>query len=71
VLKTWDALMIPKPYSKALVRFSAKMRVPAGADDAQMDDFHRQLQAALERVTRFAEENVVLVGSAEFPVIKG
>jgi lysophospholipid acyltransferase (LPLAT)-like uncharacterized protein len=71
VLKTWDALMIPKPYSKALVRFSAKMRVPADAGDAQMDDFHRQLQAALERVTRFAEENVVLVGSAEFPVIKG
>jgi lysophospholipid acyltransferase (LPLAT)-like uncharacterized protein len=71
VLKTWDALMIPKPYSKALVRFSAKMRVPADAGDAQMDDFHQQLQAALERVTRFAEENVALVGSAEFPVIKG
>jgi len=28
VLNTWDALMIPKPFSKALARVSAKMRVP-------------------------------------------
>ena len=70
VLKTWDELMIPKPFSKALVRFSAKVQVPAEADDAQMAEFHRQLQAALERVTQFAEQNVVHVGSAEFPVIK-
>ncbi len=74
VLNTWDALMIPKPFSKALVRFSAKIRVPAEAAaaemDAQMAEFHRELQAALERVTRFAEEHVARVGSAEFPVIK-
>ena len=55
VLNTWDALMIPKPFSKALVRFSAKIQVTAQADDAQMAAFHRQLQAALDRVTRFAE----------------
>jgi lysophospholipid acyltransferase (LPLAT)-like uncharacterized protein len=71
VLNTWDALMIPKPFSKALARISVKVRVPADADEAQMAEYHRQLQAALERVTRFAEENVARVGSAEFPVIKG
>ncbi len=71
VLKTWDELMIPKPFAKALVRFSAKVQVPAGADDARMEEFHRGLQSALERVTKFAEENVARVGSAEFPVIKG
>jgi lysophospholipid acyltransferase (LPLAT)-like uncharacterized protein len=74
VLSTWDELMIPKPFSKALVRFSAKVQVPAEASDAEMEaqmaEFHAQLQAALERVTRFAEENVARVGSAEFPVIK-
>jgi lysophospholipid acyltransferase (LPLAT)-like uncharacterized protein len=70
VLKTWDELMIPKPFSKALVRFSAKVQVPADADDARMTEFHRQLQAALERVTRFAEENVARVGSPEFPFIE-
>ena len=70
VLKTWDELTIPRPFSKALVRFSAKVRIPSDADDAQMAEFHRQLQAALERVTKFAEEHVARVGSAEFPVIK-
>lgn len=70
VLNTWDALMIPKPFSKALVRFSAKIQVPAQADDAQMADFHRQLQAALDRVTGFAEEHVAQVGSADFPLLK-
>lgn len=70
VLNTWDELMIPKPFSKALVRVSAKMRVPAEADDAQMAAFHEQLQTGLERVTRFAEEHVARVGSAEFPLLK-
>jgi lysophospholipid acyltransferase (LPLAT)-like uncharacterized protein len=70
VLNTWDALMIPKPFSKALVRFSAKLQVPTDADDAQMAEFHSQLQTALERVTRFAEEHVARVGSAEFPEMK-
>ena len=69
VLRTWDALMIPKPFAKALVRFSAKMRVPADANDTPMAEFHRQLQSALERVTRFAEQNVDRVGSPEFPII--
>jgi lysophospholipid acyltransferase (LPLAT)-like uncharacterized protein len=70
VLNSWDALMIPKPFSKALVRFSAKLQVPAETDEAQMAEFHRQLQTALERVTKFAEEHVARVGSPEFPVIK-
>ena len=53
VLNSWDALMIPKPFSKALVRISAKMRVPAEAGDEEMANYHAQLQAALERGTRF------------------
>ena len=71
VLKTWDEFMIPKPFSKALVRVSAKVHVPAQAPDGQIRDFHGLLQQALERVTRFAEENVARVGTAEeFPVLK-
>jgi len=74
VLNTWDALMIPKPFSKALVRFSAKMQVPAEAAEAEIDtqmaEFQAQLQAALERVTSYAEEHVAQVGSADFPLIK-
>jgi len=70
ILKTWDEFMIPKPFSKALVRVSSKMPVPPQADDTQIRDFHGLLQQALERVTRFAEENVALVGTEEFHVLK-
>lgn len=70
ILNTWDRLMIPKPFSKALVRVSAKMHVAPDSDDAQITDFHRQLQAALERVTSFAEANVARVGAPEFPVLR-
>jgi lysophospholipid acyltransferase (LPLAT)-like uncharacterized protein len=70
VLNTWDEMVIPKPFSKALVRFSRKMFVPANADDTQMSEYHAQLQSALDRVTKFAEENVARVGSLEFPLKK-
>jgi lysophospholipid acyltransferase (LPLAT)-like uncharacterized protein len=70
VLKTWDDFMIPKPFSRALVRLSRKAVVPEDADDTQIADYHAELQAALERVTKFAEENVARVGTEEFPVRK-
>lgn len=70
VLNTWDALMIPKPFSKALVRFSKKIQVPENADDRQMSDFHRELQSALDRVTAYAESNVSRVGSPDFPILR-
>ena len=69
ILKTWDDFMIPKPFSKALVRVSRSIQVPADATDDQAADYHRQLQAALERITKFAEENAVRVGSVQFPII--
>jgi lysophospholipid acyltransferase (LPLAT)-like uncharacterized protein len=65
VLKTWDEFMIPKPFSRALVRVSRKTIVPADADDTQMADYQAQLQAALERVTEFAERNVARFGSED------
>ncbi|MFY9904169.1 MAG: lysophospholipid acyltransferase family protein [Terriglobales bacterium] len=75
VLNTWDALMIPKPFSKALVRLSAKMQVPAETRtetflerDAHLAEFHGELQSALERVTAYAEEHVAQVGTSEFPL---
>jgi lysophospholipid acyltransferase (LPLAT)-like uncharacterized protein len=70
VLRTWDEFMIPKPFSKVLVRLSRKMYVPRNADEADVRDYHAQLQASLERVTAFAEEHVNQVGSSEFPLIR-
>jgi lysophospholipid acyltransferase (LPLAT)-like uncharacterized protein len=70
ILKTWDDFMIPKPFSKALVRVSQTIQVPGDASDEEAGEYHRQLQAALERITKFAEENVAQVGSNGFPIIK-
>lgn len=68
ILNTWDRSMIPKPFSRALMRVSSKIPVPADADDSEKERLHAELQAALERVREFAEANVSKVGTAEFPV---
>ena len=68
ILNTWDALMIPKPFSRALIRMSRRIAVPADADDGEMERLHGELQASLERVREFAEANVSRVGRENFPV---
>jgi hypothetical protein len=55
VLNSWDRLVIPKPFSRIYVRFARKIWVPTDADDAAMERYHAEMQAALERVTAFAE----------------
>ena len=70
ILNTWDRSMIPKPFSRVLMRVSPGITVPADADDFQKERFHGELQAGLERVREFAEANVGKVGSAEFPVAR-
>lgn len=71
VLKTWDGTMIPKPFTRALVRVSRKMTVPVGADDVEMNLHHQELQSALDRVREFAEANVQRAGTPEFPQFRG
>jgi lysophospholipid acyltransferase (LPLAT)-like uncharacterized protein len=70
ILNTWDQSMIPKAFSRALMRVSRQISVPADADDSQKERFHGELQTSLERVREFAEANVGRVGSADFPVRK-
>jgi lysophospholipid acyltransferase (LPLAT)-like uncharacterized protein len=55
ILNTWDKLVIPKPFSRVYVRVARKIFVPADAGDAAMEQFHAEMQAALERVTAFAD----------------
>ncbi len=68
VLNTWDRSMVPKPFSRALLRVSRKIMVPPDADDPQKEKFHAELQSALDRVREFAVANVGKVGSGEFPI---
>jgi lysophospholipid acyltransferase (LPLAT)-like uncharacterized protein len=55
VLNTWDKLVIPKPFSRIYVRFARKIFVPPDADDATMERYHVEMQAALDRITQFAD----------------
>jgi lysophospholipid acyltransferase (LPLAT)-like uncharacterized protein len=67
VLKTWDRFMIPKPFSRALMRVSRNVVIPSEAGDAGMDAFHKEMQAALDRAREFAEANVSKAGR-EIPI---
>lgn len=59
VLNSWDRFVIPKPFTRAHVRWSGPILVPREAED--LDGYQSQMQAALERVREDADR---LVGSA-------
>jgi len=67
VLNTWDRLMIPKPFSRVLMRFGKMIPVPRDAADEDLEKYQQELQASLDRVREFAEANIQKVGTAEFP----
>jgi lysophospholipid acyltransferase (LPLAT)-like uncharacterized protein len=54
-LRTWDQFVIPKPFARAYVRAANKIFVAADATEERLDAAHREMQAALERVTADAE----------------
>jgi len=54
--KSWDRFMVPKPFSRALVRISSLIHVPADGPD--LDPYQNQMQAALDRVRDYADANV-------------
>ena len=55
VINSWDAMMIPKPFSRAYMRVARKIFVPPDADDARLAAAHVEMQEALERITAYAE----------------
>ena len=67
VLNTWDGLIIPKPFSRVLMRMGRMITVPSDASGEDLERLQAELQASLDRVREFAEANVGRVGSAEFP----
>jgi lysophospholipid acyltransferase (LPLAT)-like uncharacterized protein len=58
VLNSWDQMIIPKPFSRAVIYASGPINVPADATDEQMAAFHQQMQETLERCRRGAEEAI-------------
>jgi lysophospholipid acyltransferase (LPLAT)-like uncharacterized protein len=66
VLNTWDRLIIPKPFSRVLMRFGTLIVVPTDARDEDLEGYQQQLQDSLDRVQEFAQKNVHGVGTTEF-----
>ena len=71
VLKSWDRMMIPKPFSRVLVRVGKLISVPSDASDEDLVRYGDELQTTLDRVCDFAERNVSKAGSEEFPYYAG
>ena len=70
MLNTWDRLLIPKPFSKVLVRFGKLIPVPPPIVDNDLERYQEELQRTLDRICNYAEANVAKIGSPEFPVIE-
>jgi lysophospholipid acyltransferase (LPLAT)-like uncharacterized protein len=49
-------MIIPKPFSRAVIYASGPMQVPADATEEQMAALHQQMQESLERCRVKAEE---------------
>jgi lysophospholipid acyltransferase (LPLAT)-like uncharacterized protein len=54
ILGSWDAMMIPRPFSKVHVRWTKMIHVPAEATDEEMKGYRQQMQESLERARRDA-----------------
>jgi lysophospholipid acyltransferase (LPLAT)-like uncharacterized protein len=70
VLNSWDRMMIPRPFSRVLLRFGKLLPVPKDATDKDVERYTAELQAGLDRVCQFSEANVNRVGTSEFPYYK-
>lgn len=69
-LNTWDRLLIPKPFSRALMRVGGLIPVPADIGSEDLERYNALLQSSLDRVKAFAEANVDKAGSVEFPFFR-
>jgi len=69
-LNTWDRLLIPKPFSRALMRVGSLIPVPGDIGSEDLERYNALLQSSLDRVKAFAEANADKVGSEEFPLFR-
>jgi lysophospholipid acyltransferase (LPLAT)-like uncharacterized protein len=54
-LNSWDRFLIPKPFSRVVLRVSRVVNVPPEADGAALEAFHAEMQSALDRARQAAE----------------
>ena len=69
-LHSWDRMVIPRPFSRVLVRVGKLIPVPTDASDEDLARYTEELQATLDRVCEVSEANVSKAGTTEYPYYK-
>lgn len=55
VLATWDAFLLPMPFSRVVVVYGEPIYVPANASASDLEVKRREVQASLRRITETAD----------------
>lgn len=55
-VKSWDALQIPRPFTRAKLIIGKPIYVPRDAGDAETEKKRRELQDSLDELTAFGEQ---------------
>jgi lysophospholipid acyltransferase (LPLAT)-like uncharacterized protein len=55
ILKSWDRFMVPLPFGRIVVLWSAPMTIPRQADDAELETLRQKLEEELNRLTAEAD----------------
>jgi hypothetical protein len=63
-------MMVPKPFSRVLLRFGKLIQIPKDATDEDLVRYSEELQATLDRVCEFADSNVSKVGTTDFHIMQ-
>jgi len=66
-LRSWDATLIPRFFSKGLFLYGAPVVVPRAADLAAQERSRRELEAELDRITDLADDTMGLPREALRP----
>jgi len=60
ILKSWDRMMIPKPFSRASFYITSPLAVPQNASDDELEVWRIKMQTDLDRARKKAEEKLGL-----------
>lgn len=64
VLRTWDRLVVPLPFSRGAMVWGTPIVIPRDADDADLERYRRELESELTRVTDAADAAVGVAPTA-------
>jgi len=53
---TWDRFAVPRPYSRARLVFGPRLQIPVGIDRDRIEHHRQEIEIALNRLTRDAEQ---------------